>query len=462
MDVLEQLHQSLDSRMTPEGVAGLVLDAIGGQLTAAERRVLERAATSPAAGYSSMSSDFERPPAMHHQVGMLSVMLGRDPTPALAIADDPWRVHGEIATLAAFVGWRPDADFKGRMNRAERAANGVGHLSKRRYNRLVRHLNRMRERALHTQDLVLLRQLLLVSRSGLASEITLDEMRADPNAACFVAYWTAQRNRRREFSLAGRDNPFDPIAQMLLHRLSIMGGDWWMVARAYPNPTVVAMLDDTHRGELLGRWASYMRLCAAKLAQLYATFPGGWGESRMAVPFNRSRMIVRQGMDSSTWNILAGAYNAARAGWINCIGAAGALEVLEVACPGKAMRLMAADLAAWHERQAGGVDPQTRVWATLPLPWEVLDGDALCTRETVEAACHAEGVDPHASGWTAPRQVGDVARWRPTPELVHGVEVADPLWAGLLRRAGVFSGKGIRPADVGVVAAYAAEQGAPG
>lgn len=33
----------------------------------------------------------------------------------------------------------------------------------------------------------------------------------------------------------------------------------------------------------------------------------------------------------------------------------------------------------------------------------------------------------------------------PTPELVHGVSIADPVWASLLRRAGVFSGKHIKP-----------------
>ncbi len=35
--------------------------------------------------------------------------------------------------------------------------------------------------------------------------------------------------------------------------------------------------------------------------------------------------------------------------------------------------------------------------------------------------------------------------FRPTPELVHGVSIADPVWAGLLRRAGVFSGKQVKP-----------------
>ena len=57
------------------------------------------------------------------------------------------------------------------------------------------------------------------------------------------------------------------------------------------------------------------------------------------------------------------------------------------------------------------------------------------------------------SGWTGPRARGKTAEFTPTPELVHGVEVADPVWASLLRRAGVFSGKHIKP-DLAAEAAH--------
>jgi hypothetical protein len=156
-------------------------------------------------------------------------------------------------------------------------------------------------------------------------------------------------------------------------------------------------------------------------------------------------MVVREGVDSSTWNTVASAYNAARAGWINCMASAGALELLTAACPGKAMRLIAADLAAMHRRTGGGPDPQTRVWARLPLPWQVLFDNVECTAGYVEHVCRQEGVDPYATGWLSPRQHGGkVAEVKPTPELVHGIEVADPLWAGLLRRAGYFSGRPVK------------------
>lgn len=109
------------------------------------------------------------------------------------------------------------------------------------------------------------------------------------------------------------------------------------------------------------------------------------------------------------------------------------------------MRLMAADLAWWHQRSGSNLDPNTKVWSALPLPWQVLSGDIACTRADVEQACAAAGLDAAATGWTATPTKHRVAAFKPTPELVHGVTIADPVWASLLRRAGVFSGKGIKP-----------------
>ncbi|MGW1447423.1 hypothetical protein ACWCO3_03905 [Micromonospora sp. NPDC002411] len=96
------------------------------------------------------------------------------------------------------------------------------------------------------------------------------------------------------------------------------------------------------------------------------------------------------------------------------------------------------------------------MWARLPLPWDVLDGTAACTRADVEAACADSGVDPVTSGWSGPRAQAAVGTFRPTPELVHGVSIADPAWASILRAAGAFSGRKIKgglesslvPADV--------------
>jgi hypothetical protein len=112
---------------------------------------------------------------------------------------------------------------------------------------------------------------------------------------------------------------------------------------------------------------------------------------------------------------------------------------------------MAADLAYWHRSAGSDVDPDTAVWAALPLPWEVLNGEASCTRSLVEQTCRRFGVDPRKRGWTAPRATGGVARFEPTPELVHGVSIADPTWATLLRNAGAFSGKRFKAGYEGVI-----------
>lgn len=483
MYLVDQLHRSLESRLTPEQVCGIILQALEGKLSFTQRRLLQRALAGRPSLYTSMNGDFERPVPAEHKVHKLVELLGLDLSAesVARLAGDPWLLIGELHTIARWNGWDPGAGFAARPNRAQRAHAGV-ELSKRKYNRLIRQVARTHERAQRLQQQILLRQLTLVGRSGLAYTITRDEMAADMDAACFVAYWAAQKNRRREFTPDGRDNPFDTVAQMLLERCQRNGEatDWWMLARAYPDPLIVARLDDERRGKLMADWFGFVTLGARMLQDLYAGWPARtiapvlpdevWAARPGLMPSTEARggrtvkvvelstMIVAQGVDSSTWNTVAGAYNAARAGWINCLGAAGALDLLDVVCPGKAMRLIAADLAALHRRNGGEPDRQTKVWAALPLPWQILfDETSTCDTERVEYECTLAGVDPVATGWTAPRQhAGVVAEFKPTPELVHGIEVTDPLWAGLLRRAGAWSGKTVR--DPEVLAAFVDDQ----
>ncbi len=437
VDAFDRLHAGLDRRPTSEYVASLVLEVLAGRLTGAEQRVLGRAANSRPARYSSMPDDFERPVAAVHKVRMLLKVFGVELSDdnVTRMAADPWILSGQLAFMAGFVGWMPGTDLTvaRRRARGERAVMGLD-ISRRQYNRRCRQLRRTAVQAARLQRQVLLRQLVLVGRSGLAYSITVEQMRADPDAAAFVAYWTAQRNRRRAFSLEGRDNPYDTIAHMLFTRCVRRGADtnWWMIGCVYPVPEVLERLGEVQRGELMGRYFSFMRLAAVQLDELARQWPAG---------ADRTSMRVQRGMDSSTWNTVAQAYNQARAGWLNCVAAAGALRLLNAVCPGKAMRLLAGDQQDWHERAGSAGDAQQQVWAQLPAPWQVLDGLVPCTARTVELACHKAGVDPRATGWTAAAGHGPVGDWSPTAELVHGVEVGDPLWAGMLRRAGVFSGK---------------------
>ncbi len=435
-EVLAELHASLDARRRPEDVARLVMDALGPALSWSEGRVIQRASRSSlreTGSFSSMSEDFARPVDADRQLATLARVFGVEPR---IDAADPAEVRRATAMAGRPLRWAPDrTDFLAdRLDRAARAAAGV-ELTKRQYNRQFRLLRNVAAKADRMERELLKRTLIVQGRSGLVAEIPLKRFRADPDAACFVAYYAAKRNLRREFSLAGKDPAFDEIARMLLDRCEASRStDWWMISRAYPAPDVVARLSDTDQGEMLGRWSAQMRVAAELLEKT-------WAENDI----DRDRMVLRRGNDSSTWNTAAQAFNSARTAWLATLAATGTLELLDVACPGKVMRLMAGDLVWWHGATGGDVDPDTAAWAALPLPWEVLDGRAACTRSTVAEACRAAGVDPVARGWTAPTSERKVGTFRPTPELVHGVTIADPAWALLLRDAGVFSGKRVKP-----------------
>ena len=155
-------------------------------------------------------------------------------------------------------------------------------------------------------------------------------------------------------------------------------------------------------------------------------------------------MIVRAGNDSSTWNSLAGAWNRARDFWIALVYSLAQEDFFDAFLPGKVLRLMAADVAAWHRMKGATVHDDTSVWAALPKPWDVLAGRAGCSRSDIESTCRRFDIDPEQTGWSAPRPRTAVDAWRPTPESVHGVVVRHPELALFLRKVGAFSGKSVR------------------
>jgi hypothetical protein len=201
----------------------------------------------------------------------------------------------------------------------------------------------------------------------------------------------------------------------------------------FPRADVLARLSDGERATLLERSSRLLDELAERLEDIAAR-----------TEVDLETMIVRRGNDSSSWNMLAGAWNRAREHWLALLVAMGLEEVLDQMLPGKVMRLMAADVAHWHRATGGGVHGDTAVWAALPKPWDVLRGEARSTRADVDALCHMHGVDPEKNGWTVPRAMQTVFQSRPTPELVHGVTVANPYVAGLFKRMGVFSGSEIK------------------
>ncbi len=436
-DRLRELFESLDRRRRPEDIAELILGELD-ELAAGELRALQRVAGGSVRrgwwgyGFSSMSDDFRRPAGMDRQLDVAEVLfhVGDRPSGADLEGVRQYLVRAE-GTIGKTFG--PNDFLADRLDRYSRTAAGLD-LSKRQYNkrfRLAARLERKRDRLARELEK---REFTLVSKSRLASTLGWEEFARDRNTACFVAYFTARCNLRSEFTIDGQQRPFDEVCDLLFRRCRDSAStNWWAIAHAFPDPEVLGHLDDGRKGELLGRWYAILDRIATLLKET-------WERSDI----DRRTMIVRKGNDSSTWNATAGAWNKARESWIALVHALDMDEVLERLCPGKVLRLMAADVAAWHRLGGGGLDRDTRVWNDLPLPWEVISGDRDCPRKLVDQVCHRYGIDPVKGGWSAARPGRQVHAFRPTPELVHGVTVGHPGLALVLRKLGYFSGKVVR------------------
>jgi len=440
MDTHERLHElfgSLDRRRRPEDIAELILGELD-DLGPDDLRTLQRVAGGAQRrgwwgyGYSSMTEDFRRPVGMDRQLDVAESLFHVGERPS---GLDPNGIRHYLeraeATIAKRVGRN---DFlKDRLDRTARQDVGLD-LSKRQYNkrfRLASRMERKRDRLIRELEK---REFTLVSKSRLASRLTWEEFARDRNTACFLAYYTSRCNLRSEFTIDGQQRPYDEVCDLLFRRCRTSPlTNWWAIAHVFPDREVLDHLDDVRKGELLGRWYSILDRIAALLRET-------WDRSDI----NRQSMIVRRGNDSSTWNVTAGAWNKARESWIALVHALGMEKVLDRICPGKVLRLMAADVAAWHRLSGGGLDPDTQVWNDLPLPWEVISGEVDCPRSRVEEVCKEHGVDPHKNGWAAPRPGRTVHAFCPTPELVHGVTVGHPGLALILRRMGYFSGKALK------------------
>ncbi|MEU9706010.1 hypothetical protein [Streptomyces sp. NPDC047981] len=444
--LLTELHASLGLRRRPEDVAQLVSDlftSLGADLDPATAKALDTATANSLHslwhGYTSMREDFARPVGAQRQLGRAATLFGSVPELPAEAGDDPARIEAVIRRAGEEIGRAyGENDFgMDRLNREERAEAGIGELSKRQYNKRFRLLRRMEAklaRVVHEQRR---REVTLTGKGAIAHTLPYERFAADPGTAAFVAYLTARGYMRSIFTNGKQRRAYDEVADALFRRLRAEPErtDWYVVAHAHPTAEVLGHLSDQELSELLGHWSRFLREVAGLLEDAW---------NRCAL--ERDTMIVRPGNDSSTWNQAAQAWSTARAHWLALLTELGREDFLDRVCPGKVPRLMAADVAHWHRKTKGGLHPDTYVWAELPLPWEVLRGEAECPRSLVEQACARHGVDPVAGGWTAPRPAAEPAPFRRTPELVHGVQVADPLMASALRSAGVFSGKGQRAA----------------
>ena len=446
--MLDKLYVTLGRRLRPEDVAQIILEGLGADLTPGEFKLLEKAAAHSlkrAFGrLTSMSEDFFEALPPERQVRKAQELFKTAASMTAAECADVQRLRGFVAVLSTEIKKAVGhSSFKyDRLDRKARDIAGLD-LSKRRYNKLFRFLVRFEHKIESYRKEVRRADLRHVAKSGLVGRISRADFESCGAAAPFVAYIVARLNRRSMFTNVGQDRAFDEIAAMLFGRFKRApnSAGWRVIAYVMPDLDFVSHLSDADKTRLFADWLSQLKIVAETMKEC-------WDEGG----FDRAGMIVRKGQDSSTWNAAAGAWNVARQGWLGVLHALGMEDVVDLVCPGKAMRLMAADVAHWHQASGGTLHPDTAVWAALPAPWEVFTGQAACTRADVEAACAKVGVDPAATGWTMPRHSRKATPFHPTPELVHGVEISHPELAAMLRKAGWFSGKRAEALPKGVAA----------
>ncbi len=427
---MQTLYATLQGRHRPEEVAQQIL-ALQGERVDRHTRVLLERATHGFGFRSLMSAEFVRPTSLHGPARSLAELLDLPPLDKEAAAD-PQRLLGLLEQARAAIGMQPGrASFRfDRANREERAAQGL-EISRRRYNKIFRLIARLESEVLDLQRQYHMARLAQVAKTVFAADVPWEAFSADQDTACLTAYLAANLGRRSVFTNGQQARAFDEVAEQLLGRCADAPGQgWFAVAHVFPREDVLARVPAELRLKLLERTLDTLR-DSAELLRI------AWQRTEI----NLGTMIVRRGNDSSTWNSLAGAWNKVRDVWIALMQSLGFEATFDQFLPGKVLRLMAADVAAWHRLSGSKIHPDTNVWAALPMPWNVISGEAVCTRPQIAAACAAYGVDPQASGWTAPKTLRQVEPWRPTPELVHGVTVNHPELAYWLRKVGVFSGQ---------------------
>jgi len=448
MEAIKNLHKTLRQRKRPEDVAQMIFEILESKLSSTEKNILEKATKGSLKkalfGYTSMMQEFAAVVGAEKQVKK-TIEIFKLEGKELIDYDDIEDIEKFIGEVSLLLNKTVGANnfVTDRLNKEQRKEKGLD-ISKRNYNKKWRLLRRL-ERKLHTcKREVKKSEFQKVAKHGLSHKIGFDEFQKDINSACFIAYYNARCNLRSVFTNTGQERAFDEISEMLLSRCKRASSsdaseetkqksshltNWWAISHIYTSQEVLSKLSDEQKGKLLGKWTYMLQEISYFLKEI-------WEYSNI----NRETMIVKRGDDSTTWNNTAGAWNKARDNWMNLIYSLGMEYILDEICFGKVLRLMAADVVAWHYSTGSKLDPNTQVWNKLPLPWEVFQGNESCNKKQVIEHCEKAKIDPEKSGWIAPRIHGVVA-FKPTPELVHGVTVANPYLATVLKRHKYFSGK---------------------
>jgi len=436
---VQDLFDSIQKRLRPEDVAEMILK-VNSNFTDKDRRVLEKASNRSLEnvffGYTSMLQDFRRPDdTMRHPFMIAKEICGRISSLKEQYYYNPDKMSEVLDSLCGLIHKSPGkSSFRDdRLNKdGRKRVFGKERISRRRYNKLFRLFSRMEIKLDKLRNNIQRLRFTQIGKSGLVTDIPFDLFSNDIDAACFIAYFVSRSNLRSTFTNQSQVRPYDQICEMLMARCrkSRKSKFWQAIAMVYPDQAVLNKLSPKQKGDLMGKWMNILQDTAICLRDL-------WSRDKIDL----KTMIVRRGNDSSTWNLTASAWNKARANWISLVHNMGMSEMLVTFCPGKVMRLMAADVAYWHRSSGGDVDPNTNVWNRLPKPWEVILGESKCTERMVKMACKKAGLVADQSGWTQPLPKGKIVQFAPTPELVHGVAVASPHMASILKKCGYFSGK---------------------
>jgi len=444
-NAIEALFEAIQRRPRPEDVAQIISEIKEFELNRDDARTLDQAAKNSlkrnAYGYSSMASDFARVVGADKMVAKVSLTCKIPDPPSAIECRDVGKVEAFMERVAESIKANPAfTDFlKDRLNREQRKAQGLN-VKKRHYNKAFRAIRRLRDKIERMIRNGKKYEASRIAKSAGATKLTLDDLSKDLPTACFVAYLSARMNVRSTFTNTSQERAFDNVSNML-YRVARKSGtvNWWAIALVHPEPEVLEHLTDEEKGKLLGIWTETLHMLAGLLKETYDHNN-----------FDLTNMIVRRGNDSSTWNSAAGAWNKAREHWFKLLFDLKMEDLLEHYCPGKVLRLMAADVVGWHSWGKGSLDdslhPDTKVWRDLPRPWRVFEGQETCPMTLVETACQLHSVPK--GGWAGPTPPKRAVAYRPTPELVQGVTVTSPFLAKVLKDAGWFKGKPVKDMNI--------------
>lgn len=298
----------------------------------------------------------------------------------------PPRIAEFTAFLSELLRLPDDADvfLARRPNRVQRAAQGI-EMGATQYNRKFRIV-----RGLH-QELAKLHKAQTMQRRqasglvGLVDGIELGDFKRDPVAASIVAVLAA--GKAEIYSDAGV-RPFDPVAPAIADTLNVLldrcgaEANWPLIARVLPEARVFRKLSDSECGELLGHWVIALTAIARDMREL-------WRPELLA----SDTLIVGEGVDFYTWNLLSAAWNDARSAWLKFLNTAGLGIVTDELYPPKSLKVFSPGMRRAH------VGAELDVWKVLPRPWECMDEAAPCNAALLGAACERFGLPPVLSGW---------------------------------------------------------------